>query len=75
MTTILMLGSAPIAARATDWGRAPFDRVLAINNAHAIRADWDFHIHPWDFPADRVPQPRAGPVSYTHLTLPTSDLV
>ncbi|MFZ1483106.1 MAG: hypothetical protein WAT25_20290 [Paracoccaceae bacterium] len=60
MTTILMLGSAPIAARATDWGRAPFDRVLAINNAHAIRADWDFHIHPWDFPADRVPQPRAG---------------
>ncbi|MFZ1470689.1 MAG: hypothetical protein WAT09_17200 [Paracoccaceae bacterium] len=60
MTTVLMLGSAPMAALADTWSRAPFDRVLAINNAHHIRPDWDFHIHPWDFPADRVPQPALG---------------
>ena len=60
MTTVLMLGSAPMAARASGWPRAPFDRVLAINNAHAIRPDWDFHIHPWDFPPDRVPTPGPG---------------
>ena len=60
MTAVLMLGSAPMAARASGWPRAPFDRVLAINNAHAIRPDWDFHIHPWDFPPDRVPTPGPG---------------
>lgn len=60
MRTILMLGSAPMATRAALWPRAPFDGVLAINNAHAIRLDWDFHIHPWDFPPDRVPTPRPG---------------
>lgn len=55
MTTILMLGSAPMAALAAGWSRAPFDRVLAINNAHRVRRDWDFNIYPWDFPAERVP--------------------
>ena len=60
MTTVLILGSAPMAARAALWPRAPFDRLVAINNAHAIRPDWDFHIHPWDFPAERVPAPGPG---------------
>jgi hypothetical protein len=59
MTTILMLGSAPMAAQAALWPRAPFDRILAINNAHRIRADWDDHIFPWDFPADDLPEPQA----------------
>jgi hypothetical protein len=60
MSVVLMLGSAPMAARAAGWPRSGFDRILAINNAHAIRPDWDFHIHPWDFPADRVPCPGPG---------------
>jgi len=59
MTTLLMLGSAPMAAQARDWPRV-FDRILAINNAHLIRPDWDFCIYPWDFPADRVPTPGPG---------------
>ena len=59
MTTLLMLGSAPMALQARDWPRA-FDQILAINNAHQIRPDWDFCIYPWDFPADRVPTPTSG---------------
>ena len=55
MTTLLMLGSAPMALDARDWSRDRFDTVLAINNAHLIRPDWDYMIHPWDYPADQVP--------------------
>ena len=55
-----MLGSAPMALAARDWPRAPFDHILAINNAHLIRPDWDTMIHPWDFPADRIPVPGPG---------------
>ena len=39
----------------TDWPRAPFDRIVAINNAWRVRPDWDDLIHPRDFPADRMP--------------------
>jgi hypothetical protein len=60
MSNLLMLGSAPIAVQARDWPRAPFDRILAINNAHLIRPDWDDMIHPWDFPAHRRPAPGPG---------------
>jgi hypothetical protein len=59
MMQVLMLGSAPMALDARDWPRAPFDRVVAINNAWRIRADWDVAIHPHDFPRDR--QAKAGP--------------
>jgi hypothetical protein len=55
MQTVLMLGSAPMALKARDWPRAPFDAVLAINNAWAVRSDWDLMIHPWDFPPERRP--------------------
>ncbi|MCU0904859.1 MAG: hypothetical protein MUE83_13440, partial [Tabrizicola sp.] len=56
---VLMLGSAPMASQARDWARAPFDVIVAINNAWRIRPDWDVAIHPHDFPADRqaVPEP------------------
>ena len=57
MSTILMLGSAPMAQHAADWPRPPFDRILAINNAWNIRPDWDDCIYPWDFPEDRRPTP------------------
>lgn len=60
MTVVLMLGSAPMAAEAAQWPRAPFDRIVAINNAHRVRPDWDDMIHPWDFPKDRRPAPGPG---------------
>ena len=53
-----MLGSAPMAVQARDWPRDGFDAVVAINNAHMIRPDWDYHVYPWDFPADRRPVPQ-----------------
>ncbi len=56
---VLMLGSAPMASQARDWARAPFDLIVAINNAWRIRPDWDMAIHPHDFPEDR--QAVAGP--------------
>ncbi len=59
MTVVLMLGSAPMVSEAAEWSRAPFDRVVAINNAWQVRPDWDMAIYPWDFPEDR--QPVAGP--------------
>ena len=55
MTTILMLGSGPGVTEVADWPRAPFDRIVAINNAWRVRPDWDDLVHPWDFPEDRMP--------------------
>ncbi|WP_434612169.1 hypothetical protein [Tabrizicola sp. M-4] len=65
MTCVLMLGSGPSVTEAANWPRAPFDAILAINNAHAVRPDWTHHIYPWDFPADRRPTPRAGQQTIT----------
>lgn len=59
MSTILLLGSAPMARQARDWPRAPFDAIVAINNAHAVRPDWDYLVYPYDFPDERLPQPHA----------------
>ena len=53
---VLVLGSAPDAAQARDWPRAPFGSVVAINNAWQIRSDWDYLIHPEDFPRERWPR-------------------
>ena len=55
MTVVLILGSGPNVVTCRDWQRDPFDRVVAINNAWAVRPDWDFLIHPDDFPVERVP--------------------
>ncbi len=57
MSIALMLGSAPNAVAAQDWPRAPFDRIVTINNAWRIRPDWDDLCCPWDFPEDRRPTP------------------
>ncbi len=59
MRIALMLGSAPNALQARDWARAPFDHIVAINNAWRIRDDWDDLCCPWDFPQDRRPVPGA----------------
>lgn len=64
MTTVLMLGSAPMVVQAAVWPRA-FDQLLAINNAWRVRPDWDFAIHPWDFDPVRVPEAGEGQVLVT----------
>lgn len=63
MAVVLMLGSAPMVTRAAGWARGEFDAIVAINNAHAVRPDWDYHIYPWDYPEDRRPVPRVGQVT------------
>ena len=55
MSIVLILGSGPSVMAAADWPRAPFDRIVAINNAWAVRPDWDDLIHPSDFPPERMP--------------------
>lgn len=60
MTTVLILGSAPSVMAARAFDRAPFDVIIAINNAWAVRPDWNVLIHPWDFPADRMPPETDG---------------
>jgi hypothetical protein len=60
MAVVLMLGSAPAAIGAREWARGRFDRIVAINNAHAIRPDWDDLVYPYDFPKENIPAPRAG---------------
>jgi hypothetical protein len=53
---VLILGSGPNAPEARDWPRGHFDRIVAINNAWRVRADWDDLIFPEDFPTDRRPE-------------------
>jgi hypothetical protein len=55
MSVVLVLGSGPNVVQCRDWQRHPFDRIVAINNAWAVRTDWDDLIHPDDFPAERMP--------------------
>lgn len=55
MTTILILGSGPNVVAARKWDRTPFDRIVAINNAWAVRPDWDDLIFPDDFAPERQP--------------------
>jgi hypothetical protein len=56
----LILGSAPDVVAARGWPRDGLDVIVAINNAWAVRPDWDVLIHPEDFPPERLP-PRLGP--------------
>ncbi len=55
MSVVLILGSGPNVLNCRDWPRDPFDRIVAINNAWAVRQDWDDLIHPDDFPVARMP--------------------
>jgi len=55
MSIVLILGSGPNVVSCRTWPRDPFDRIVAINNAWAVRPDWDDLIHPDDFPAARMP--------------------
>ena len=55
MSVVLILGSGPNVVASRDWPRDPFDRIVGINNAWAVRPDWDDLIYPDDFPQSRVP--------------------
>lgn len=55
---VLLLGSGPDVLRCRDWPRPPFDRIVAVNNAWAVRPDWDDLVFPHDFPPDRLPHER-----------------
>jgi len=55
MTNVLILGSGPNVLAARDWDTSHFDTIVAINNAWAVRSDWDWLIHPDDFQAYRHP--------------------
>lgn len=55
MSIVLLLGSGPNVVRCRDWPRAPFDKIVAINNAWQVRSDWDHLVYPEDFPVDRRP--------------------
>ncbi len=55
MSVVLMLGSGPNVVNCRDWPRDPFDRIVAINNAWAVRPDWDDLIFPDDFARERQP--------------------
>jgi hypothetical protein len=60
MSKALLLGSAPYAINAAKWRKSDFDALVAINNAYAIRPDWDYMVHPWDFPQERLPVASVG---------------
>lgn len=55
MSVVLILGSGPNVVSCRDWPRDPFDRIVAINNAWAVRPDWDDLIYPDDFAVARMP--------------------
>jgi hypothetical protein len=63
----LILGSGPDAMDAAFWPRGVFTHIVAINNAWRVRADWDYLIHPEDFPAERMP-PSVDPQSQAIVT-------
>lgn len=54
--TVLILGSGPNAVQAAGWPRTSVGGIVAINNAWQVRPDWDYLIHPEDFPANRMPK-------------------
>ncbi|MEM6304712.1 MAG: hypothetical protein AAF744_08335 [Pseudomonadota bacterium] len=52
---VLILGSGPSVTDCQAWPRAPFDRIVAINNAWSVRPDWDDLVFPEDFAPERRP--------------------
>lgn len=55
MSVVLILGSGPNVIESRPWPRGLFGTIVAINNAWAVRPDWDVLIHPEDFPTERRP--------------------
>lgn len=55
MTTVIIMGSGPGVLLAQGWVKEPRQTLVAINNAWQVRPDWDWLIHPEDFPENRHP--------------------
>lgn len=55
MKQVIIMGSGPGVLRAQGWDKRAGQVLVAINNAWQVRPDWDWLIHPEDFPADRWP--------------------
>ncbi len=52
---VLLLGSGPGVVACRDWPRGIIDKIVTINNAWAVRPDWNYLVHPDDFPEERHP--------------------
>ena len=63
---VLILGSSPDAIEAINFKSGVFDKIVAINNAWQIRADWDFCIFPNDFPEEKRPKSNLSQKLITH---------
>ena len=53
---VIIMGSGPGVLNAQHMTRGPDHQIVAINNAWRVRNDWDWLVHPEDFPKDRQPQ-------------------
>ena len=53
---ILIIGSAPDALISKEWDKQLFDTIVVINNAWQLREDWDYLVHPEDFPLEKRPR-------------------
>ncbi len=58
--SVLLLGSGPNATDARAWSDHPFERIVAINNAWAVRPDWTDLVYPYDFAHNRMPKTLAA---------------
>ena len=54
--TIIVMGSGPGVTKSQNVPRKSSELFVAINNAWRVRNDWDFLIHPEDFPENRRPK-------------------
>ncbi len=52
----LITGSAPDAVHSKEWDKQFFDNIVVINNAWQLRDDWDYLVHPEDFPLENRPK-------------------
>lgn len=55
MSIVIVMGSGPGVLKAQGWDKEPDQTLVVINNAWQVRPDWDWLIHPEDFPDDRHP--------------------
>ena len=56
MGVVIIIGSGPGALQSRDWRPSLSQTIVAINNAWQVRPDWDYLIHPEDFPINRRPR-------------------
>lgn len=55
LKVVLLIGSAPDASIVKKWNLSSFSSCVVINNAWQLTKDWNYLIHPEDFPAKHLP--------------------